>query len=223
MAQAPSHPPLITPRRFETAADWLRELGDIPLDRIIFDPWPGTATEDDVLELERRGRLCELVDGTLVEKGMGYWESVVAMNLAGMLWSFLNQRNLGIVSGESGMMRLFPGCVRIPDVAFVSFARIKLHEISTRPIPPLYPDLAVEVLSENNTRNEIARKLREYFDCGTQLAWVIDPRARTASVYHRAGEPTSVAGIDASLDGEQVVPGFSAPMIELFRNVPEHF
>jgi hypothetical protein len=53
---------IVTDRRFKTAADWLRELGDIPLDRIIFDPLPGTATEADVLELERRGAKRSVMD-----------------------------------------------------------------------------------------------------------------------------------------------------------------
>src|SRR2546423_5473679 len=96
------------PRRFENGAEWLRALGGVPLERIIFDPWPGTATEADLLRfVERDKRLCELIDGTLVEKPVGYYESFIA----GLLITYLNQvvlpRNLGAVTGEAGMMRLF--------------------------------------------------------------------------------------------------------------------
>ena len=62
MAQATIDPPTI-----ESLADLLRRLGDIPLERFRFRPAPGTATEEDLIELDRRGdSLCELVDGTVV-------------------------------------------------------------------------------------------------------------------------------------------------------------
>jgi Uma2 family endonuclease len=114
-------------------------------------------------------------------------------------------------------MRMKSGRVRLPDVAFVSTARLpKTRE----PIPTLSPDLAVEVLSESNTPDEIAQKLQEYFESGTRLTWIIDPPTRTVAVYHGPGEPTRVLDVNAQLDGEQVVPGFTLPVADLFRNVP---
>jgi Uma2 family endonuclease len=80
--------------------------------------------------------------------------------------------------------------------------------------------LAVEVLSEGNTPVEIDQKLGEYFSSGTRLAWVIDPRPRTVAVYHAPGQPTRVLDESGTLDGEQVVPGFTLPVADLFRNVP---
>ncbi len=113
------------PPSIKTLADLLQRLGGIPLDRVRFQPAPGTATERDVVEVERREkRLCELVDGVLVEKTLGYRESVVAVAIATFLKSFVRPRNLGLVSGEAGMSRLFPGLVRIPDVAFASWRRV---------------------------------------------------------------------------------------------------
>jgi Uma2 family endonuclease len=64
------------------------------------------------------------------------------------------------------------------------------------------------------------QKLREYFPSGTRLAWIIDPRARTVAVYHAPGEPVLVIAEGDVLEGEAVVPGFSMPASELFRNVP---
>ncbi len=65
-----------------TVADMQQQLGGIPLARIRMVPPPGTATEEDVLAVHARtGRLCELVDGTLVEKVMGYRESRLAVVL----------------------------------------------------------------------------------------------------------------------------------------------
>ena len=109
-------------RSIETMADLLERLGGVPLDRIRFHPPPGTATERDVLEAERRdNRLCELVDGVLVEKVMGYREAILAGALVRRLANFVVPRNLGHVAGADGMVRLFPGLIRIPDVAFASW------------------------------------------------------------------------------------------------------
>ena len=207
------------PRRFDNAAEWLRALGDVPLERIICDPWPGTATEEDLLRLvERDKRLCELVDGTLVEKPVGYWEALIAMNLAVRLGTYVERTGLGAVSGGDSTLRMtWSGRVRLPDLAFISLARPpKTREA----IPTLAPDLAVEVLSESNTRAEMDQKLQEYFRSGTRLAWLIDAPTRTVAVYHAVGQPTRVLHETDTLDGEQVVPGFTMLVADLFKNVP---
>src|SRR5437773_9665149 len=102
-----------------TLADLLEHLGGISADRVRFQPYPGTATERDVIEVhDRENRLCELVDGTLVEKVMGFDESRFALLLGTYLVNYLEQHELGAAVGADGMMRLFPGLVRIPDKAF---------------------------------------------------------------------------------------------------------
>ena len=76
------------------------------------------------------------------------------------------------------------------------------------------------MLSEGNTPDEITQTLREYFESGTRLAWVVDWKTRSVAVYHHAGEPVRVLDVAGQLDGEQVVRGFAMPVVELFRNVP---
>src|SRR5688500_20124464 len=89
------------PQRFDNGAEWLRALGDVPLERVIFDPWPGTATEADLLRLvERDKRLCELIDGTLVETPVGTWASYIAIRLAARLLLHADQTDLGGVFGS---------------------------------------------------------------------------------------------------------------------------
>ena len=89
-----------------TLADLLDELGNIPAKRIRLNPPPGTATEQDVLEAERRTGLApELIDGVLVEKTVGYLESLLAMALGHHLREFVVPRKLGIVLGEGGTLR----------------------------------------------------------------------------------------------------------------------
>jgi Uma2 family endonuclease len=199
-----------------TMADLLDELGDIPPERIRLRPAPGAATEQDVLDIEiRENRLCELVDGVLVEKVMSYYESRVAVILIHLIQNFLDRHDLGIVTGADGMLKLKPRTVRIPDVAFVSWKKFPNHEIPAEPIPHLIPDLAVEVLSEGNTKKEMDRKLQDYFSNGVHLVWYIDPKTRTASAYTAADQMTSV-GADGALDGGAVLPGFVLPLLELF-------
>src|SRR3954449_4845923 len=102
---------------FDSAAEWLRALGGVPLERIIFDPWPGTATEADLLRfVERDKRLCELIDGTLVEKPIGFAEGVIAMRLGTYLTLHVDGHNLGVVGGADSTLRMRSGQVRLPDV-----------------------------------------------------------------------------------------------------------
>jgi Uma2 family endonuclease len=209
----------VPPRRFDNAAEWLRALGDVPPERIIFDPWPGTATEADLLRLvERDKRLCELIDGTLVEKPVGFWHSLIGMNLMARLGAYVDAQRLGIVAGANATLRM-PSCgrVRLPDGIFISRER---QPNLLEPISSVAPDLAVEVLSDTNTDAEMHQKRREYFESGTRLAWFVEQEARTVAVYHSPGEPTRVLQESDSLDGEQVVPGFTMPVADLFRNVP---
>jgi Uma2 family endonuclease len=203
MAQATIAPPTI-----KTLADLRKRLGGIPLERIWFHPAPGTATEKDVVEVEEReNRLCELVDGTLVEKAAGFEESRLALRLGHLISLYVDQTDLGICVGADGMMRIAPGLVRIPDLSFIGWDRLPGHESPREPIPDLAPDLAVEVLSEGNTTAEMARKVREYFEAGVRLVWLIDPRKRTARVFSTL-EKSALIRADRALDGGDVLPGF---------------
>jgi Uma2 family endonuclease len=199
-----------------TLADVLEQLGGLSPRRIRFRPAPGTATEEDVITIrDRERRLFELIDGVLVEKDMGYWESVLAIELARLWGNFVRRRKLGTVAGEAGMLRLSPGLVRIPDVSFVSRARLAHHRRARAPILPLAPDLAVEVLSEGNTPREMAREVREYFDSGSRLVWLVDPRSRTVAVHTSPGKPFILTE-KQTLTGGDVLVGFTLQLRKLF-------
>jgi Uma2 family endonuclease len=209
---APSNP--------RTVDELLHQLGDVPASRVRIHPSPGHATVQDVIDVhENERRLCELVDGTLVEKPMGYRESMIAGALIAFIRAFVIPRNLGIVTGESGMMKLFAGLVRIPDVAFASWDRLPGGKVPSEPVPLLAPDLAVEILSPSNTAQEMSRKRGEYFDAGVRLVWIIDLDDRTASVYTAADQTPVVIGESQSLGGGDVLPGFVLPLRELFAEL----
>jgi len=197
-------------------ADMLQHLGEIPPQRVRAWPPPGTATEADIFEVERRtGRMCELVDGILVEKTMGYYESRLAMTVGYFLEKYLETHDLGIVLGADGTLRILPGQVRIPDVSFLRWERFPQRKLPEEPIPALAPDLAVEVLSEGNTEREMARKLHDYFHAGTRLVWYVDPKFRTARVYTAPDRCTEI-GPQQSLEGGDVLPGFTLRLADLF-------
>jgi Uma2 family endonuclease len=205
------------PAAFDTVAELLDQLGGIPPERVLMHPPPGHATEQDLLQLldADNKRLCELVDGVLVEKAMGYYEGRVALVLGYFLETFLGAHDLGIVCGADGTLRLMPGLVRIPDLTFVSWDRLPGHEPPAKPIPDLIPNLAVEVLSVSNTKREMKRKIGEYFRVGVQLVWLIDPPTRTAEVYTAPDQRTDLTE-DQSLEGGAVLPGFSLTLRRLF-------
>lgn len=199
-----------------TLANLQEHLGGIPLDRISLYRPPGMATEEDALWLDdHEDCLCELVDGTLVEKTMGMYESVLAVALGYFLRAFLEKNDLGIVSGEAGQLRILPSKMRVPDVAFIRWDSFPDGKLPKDRVYKMAPDLAVEILSEGNTQQEMALKLAEYFQAGTRLVWYIDPRTRSANIYTG---PEQVASIDENglLEGGDALPGFTLRLGELF-------
>jgi Uma2 family endonuclease len=200
-----------------TMADLQAHLGDIPAERIRMFPPPGYATEADVLEIEdREDRLCELEDGILVEKPMGWYESILAVLVASRISSYLDDHDLGQVLGADGSLKILPRTVKIPDVSFISWARFPKERLGRRPIPALIPDLVVEVLSDTNTKKEMAMKLDRYFKAGVLLVWYIDPESRSATAFTSPTESTFIPE-DGQLDGGTVLPGFSLSLAWLFE------
>jgi Uma2 family endonuclease len=114
-------------------------------------------------------RRCELIERVLVEKALGMRESYLAMVMGTMLNLFVLPRDIGLVSGTDGMMRLWTGRIRIPDVAFISWERLPGRRILQQLVPEVAADLAVEILSESNTAAEMAFKRQDYFRAGVRL------------------------------------------------------
>jgi Uma2 family endonuclease len=205
-------PPITGP----TLADLLRRLGNISPQRVRLYPPPGTATENDVIAMEAsENRLFELVDGVLVEKVMGQYESRIAAVLIFFLEQFLSKHNLGIVYGADATLRLMPDLVRIPDVSFIRWSKLPRRELPAEPIPDLVPDLAVEIVSAGNTAEEMRRKISEYFEAGVRIVWLIDPALQSAVVYTAVHKYRRINEAQA-LKGGTVLPGFSLTLRDLF-------
>ncbi len=208
-----------TPPTNWTIADVQAWLPGFPADRIRVYPTPGTATERDVLEAEARSnRICELIDATLVEKTMASLESMLATELSYFIRRYLETNDLGMLTGEAGLLKILPGQIRAPDVSFIRWERFPGRKPPKAAIYAVAPDLAVEILSEGNTKAEMDRKLRDYFKASVQLVWYIEPETRTARAYTAASVWTEI-GPDGSLLGGEGLPGFDLPQTQLFARV----
>jgi Uma2 family endonuclease len=202
-----------------TVADLLANFGPIAMVRIRQNPAPGTATEQDVVDIyEREKRLYELVDGVLVEKTVGSQESFVTFLLGGLLGEYINRDQLGFGLGPDGMARLAPGLVRIPDISVILWDQLPNRRVPRIPMLNFAPALAVEVLSPSNTRKEMDRKLLDYFAAGVQLVWYIDPVVRQIQIF-TAPEQSRILGETDTLKGDPLLPGFAVPVRDLFADL----
>jgi Uma2 family endonuclease len=200
----------------ESVGDLLKSLGHIPAKRVRVRPAIGTATEQDVINLlDHEGQICELIDGTLVEKVMGLDESFLTVWLIELLGSYVRKHRLGRVAAPDGPIRVRPGIVRFPDISYFSWKRLPKNRARGQAVAPVAPDLAVEIISKGNTPEEMKRKLREYFRAGVHLVWFIYPKTRTVDVYT---SPTQRRQLENNqvLDGGDVVPGFRTTLRKLF-------
>lgn len=206
--------------RFTYMHELLRDLGGIPPSRVRLDPPPGTATVRDLIRLwKAEGRMCELVDGTLVAKPTAWDESNIAGWIQTAINNYLLEHPIRMTGGEQGMLKLMPGLVRAPAVSFVSWSQIPDRGARRPPVPAVCPDLAVEVLSKGNTRRELARKRKEFFRVGTRLVWQVNPPTRTVDVYTAPDTFTTLTEAD-TLDGGGVLPGFRLPVRNIFVSQP---
>jgi len=214
--------PVLLQPQFAIPSDWRlddihQRLGEIPAERIRLNPPPGYATEDDVLRIHaQEGILCELDDGVLVEKPMGWYESILAGLILTEIRLYIRENPLGQVLSSDGILKFLPGKVRIPDVCFISWGRFPKEKLPRRPIPLLIPDLVVEVLSGSNTKEEMDQKLKLYFKAGVSLVWYVDPATRTATAYESLDQATTIPS-GGELNGGNVLPEFTLSLKQLFE------
>ena len=174
----------------------------------------------EFMALPDDGHHYEIINGELIDMGnSGALHGYVAIILSSALFAVVSSQKLGAIFDSSTAFKMKNGNKRSPDISF--FAKARLQGMTTLPSGYLEgsPDLVVEVLSPGNTVEEIDDKLTEYFDNGTRLAWVIHPLQHYILVYHSAQEPEKMLRSIDSLKGEDIVPGFSLPVADLFQNL----
>jgi Uma2 family endonuclease len=211
-----------TPSSDWSVADMLAHVGHVSADRVRMNPPPGKATEGDLLGFQARtGRICELIDGVLVEKIMGAPEALLAGFILHLFWQHLELHDLGVVLAPDGLLRILGNQVRVPDVSFIRWERFFNRQLPQQQIYSVAPDLAIEILSPGNTDEEMSRKLHDYFAAGVQLVWYIDAEERKAWAYTAVDRGMEFAA-DGVLSAGDVLPGFELPLKRLFAKLDRH-
>ncbi|HEX5269821.1 MAG TPA: Uma2 family endonuclease [Gemmataceae bacterium] len=162
----------------------------------------------------------ELLDGRLVEKPMGTKAGVVESNIDGRVNPFVRQHALGVVIiGDGGGYELWPNRPRVrkADLSFVARGRFP-DDVVPDGWARIPPDLAVEVASPNDNAEDLMAKAMEWLSVGTRLVWVVYPKSRTVLVL-RAGGIAAWVGAGGQLSGEDVLPGFTCPIDDVFAGV----
>ena len=157
----------------------------------------------------------ELVDGKVVELAPPNDEhGEIASNVVTSFNNYSRPRGIGRSRVETGYtLRTGPDTVRGPDVSFVFQPRV---EGRGRGFPSGAPDIAVEVVSPSDTAAEMARKVAEYLSAGSQMVWVVYPAGRRVVIHRADGSVLSYGGDDVITD-EELLPGFSLPLSEIFE------
>ncbi len=172
-------------------------------------------TDEELMQLSDDGYKYEYVEGELKVSPTGMLHESIGMKLGSKLLEFTNKHQLGRVYGSSAGYRMKSGNVRSPDVSFVRKSRLPQGK-SPEGFAHFAPDLAVEILSPSDRVKEIQDKIAEYFENGSERVWVIDPKKRTATVYQSVNNSQILEEND-ELTGEEVLPGFSCRLKDLFE------
>jgi Uma2 family endonuclease len=175
-----------------------------------------TITPDELLQMPDDGMRREIHDGVLVEMSpSGKTSTRLAAYLLHLLSNYVFEHDLGHLAGADGGFILSedPYVLLSPDVAFIS----KDHpESRDEGFYNHAPDLAVEVISPSERATDIDVKTQKYLDYGTRLLWVIYPKTQRVVVYTSGLQSGSTVDINGTLDGGDVLPGFTLSVRDIF-------
>jgi Uma2 family endonuclease len=172
-------------------------------------------TADELVRMGDIGR-CELIYGELIMMSpAGAEHGVVAGRVFRMIAQFVEDHGLGLtLAAETGFkLAESPDLVRAPDASFVRKSRVgsKLP----KGFFPGAPDLAIEVVSPDDTRREVAEKVNMWLAHGATSVWVADPTPMNITI-HRTGEEPQRFDLDDTLMDERVLPEFHLPLRKVF-------
>ncbi|WP_108936224.1 Uma2 family endonuclease [Microcystis sp. 0824] len=187
---------------------------------VIKNPETKVWTDIEFMALPDDGNRYELVKGELINLGnSGAFHGYIAIILSAALFALVTSRKLGVLLDSSTAFTMKNGNKRSPDIAF--FAKERLQGLEELPTGFLEggPDLVVEILSPGNTVAAIEDKIAEYFANGTRWLWVISPGQHYVLVYRSGYEPQRLLTSADFLEGEDVVPGFTFPVADLFQKL----
>jgi Uma2 family endonuclease len=172
-------------------------------------------TDEEIMSLPDSGYSYELVNGELAMSPKNNpRHGRTCIKISTRMETFAEKHNLGWVFDSNTGFWMVNRNLRAPDVSFITTARLpQEHE---QGFFEGAPDLIVEVLSPTNRRGEMDERLRDFFESGTKLAWIINTDQQFAEVCHSLTD-RKIVGSGGVLDGEDLLPGFKLPLAELFR------
>ena len=174
-----------------------------------------TWTDEKLETLPRDGHKYELLDGDLIMSPVHENHGAVCVEIITLIGAFVRRRKLGKVYDSSTGFRLAEDLLLSPDVSFVSNARLKKIRVAADKFLAGAPDLAVEVLSPSDRMAQISRKLEQYFEHGTKLAWLVNLPKQQVHIY-TADTIEALTDLDDVLSGGAVVPGFKCKLRRIF-------
>ncbi|MEX2091333.1 MAG: Uma2 family endonuclease [Pirellulales bacterium] len=174
-------------------------------------------TADELFRMPDNAYRLELVEGEIRQMSPGGGaHGYVGIELASRLADYVRCNNLGCVIGaETGyLIQRDPDTVLAPDVSFIRKEKLAVTGIPETFYPEA-PSLVVEVVSPNDTAEEVDDKLRRWLAAGVELGWVVYPKGRSVTVY-RGLDDIRVLTESDTLDGGSVIPGFTCRVGDLF-------
>jgi len=140
----------------------------------------------------------------------------IALRIASRLERYVDTNRLGrVYTAETGFkLTSDPDTVRAPDAAFISRARVE-HAGHVAGYWPGAPDLAVEVVSPDDTHAQVVEKALAWLEAGCRMVLVADPERRTVTSY-RSLDDIHILTEGSTIDGADVVPGWELPVAEIF-------
>jgi Uma2 family endonuclease len=184
----------------------------------------GRLTLAEYLALPETEPASEYACGEVTQKPMPTnAHSILQLYIAMMIFQYLARTKLGRVRTEWRCVFGPRGRRRghIPDVVYASFERLPPVNALDQRYLMTAPDLAVEILSSDQDAERFARKLRIYLLHGVRLVWVVDPEARTITVYTPGPADERILRPGDMLDGGDVLPGFTVPVAEIMAQLEE--
>lgn len=104
---------------------------------------------------------------------------------------------------------------QIPDVGFYRRERLKTRDGRRYAPDQGLPDIAVEIVSPDQSVTSLILKCQQYLADGSQIALVVDPDDEAILVF-RPGQPVRVLQGDDRIDVDDVLPGITLTVCQLF-------
>jgi len=172
-------------------------------------------TIDDMYHMPKDGQKYELVDGEVVVSPAGALHSEIAIKIARIFATFLDDHPIGKVYGADVGLIFPTGNLRSPDVSFVRMEKLPDGK-SPVTFGKYVPDIAVEVLSPGDRPRQVADKIGEFLECEVSVVWVVDPKTQTVTAYRSLSNIQQFTAND-TISAEPILPGFTCLVSRFFK------